>query len=163
MARNIILQKKKKVLQQQRYQSMIDGYAHEQKVWITADNMESKITDELFAKQATTGLATKTSEHWRWQVITLDPSRIMNPQHYYNSETGAQERLELKAQLRSSKTILAQDFLNPMIGTSEDRLRYKQLVEELADTFADVEPTPEVDRYFEYVSDESITLPSVAS
>lgn len=46
---------------------MIKDITEESEVWITNDNLNQRINTNLFAgRRATTGLVTKSSEHWKY-------------------------------------------------------------------------------------------------
>ena len=45
------------------------------------------------------------------------------------------ERLEFRGQVRSSRKLMVQDFLNPMIGTGAERSEYDDLVKDFTEMF----------------------------
>lgn len=59
-------------MQQIRFSHMVDDLCDEVPVWITADNIEQKINSSLFRTPSTTGLVTKSSQHWRYYALIYD-------------------------------------------------------------------------------------------
>lgn len=54
-------------MQQLRFSQMIKDITEESEVWITKDNLNQKINTNLFEEtKATTGLVTRSSEHWKY-------------------------------------------------------------------------------------------------
>eukprot|EP01041_Mallomonas_annulata_P005321 gene5321-10640_t len=152
LAKSILKQQKKDQLQVQRYNTMINTYQAEQSSWININNLENKISTDLFEKPSTTGLCTTASEYWRWHMFSMNPKRILNEDFISTySGTSLENRMNLRGQLRSSKTVMAQDFLEPMIGTAQDRLKYRELVDKFSTMFEDTSAQPEVDMYFDYL------------
>ena len=140
-------------MQQSRYARLVADLEHEKPVWITKDNIDEKITAELFDKQATTGLVTKKSENWRWQILPMNLKRMMSPEYMAQSNrSDLEERLALRGQIKSAKKLMVQDFLDPMIGSGEDRARYKEIVDKFAAQFEDMEIFGYVDQYVDEVS-----------
>lgn len=57
-------------VQQQRFSRMVQDVHEESRVWITKDNLNQKINEDLFETEATTGLVTRSSQHWRYYALT---------------------------------------------------------------------------------------------
>lgn len=152
LAKSIVKNEHKLELEQQRLKMMIQDFQDESKTWLNESNIETRITAKLFTKQATTGLVTKQSEHWRWHLITMDPKRIMNPafMRQYAGDS-LEDRMEVRGGVRSAQRIFAQDFLDPMIGTGEERAKYRELVDKFTSTFQQQNAQPEVEDYFDYL------------
>ena len=52
---------------------MIKDITEESEVWITNDNLNQRINTNLFAgMRATTGLVTKSSEHWKYYTNAFE-------------------------------------------------------------------------------------------
>jgi len=148
-----------------RYQRLIADLEHEKTVWITPENIDSKIVPELFEKPATTGLVNKHSDSYRWEVSTVNIARIMNshlelkreerfmkklyeatPKHLHGAlakkldlqyGNALSNQLETRAQVRSSRKLLIEDFIEGMISTGEEREKYKEIIEDLYNSTTD--------------------------
>jgi hypothetical protein len=162
LARNQVVRSQREEVQQTRYTRLVADLEQEMPTWLNADNIEEKITDSLFESQATTGLVTKTSEHWRWQIVPLNLQRLMSPDFAASESSGSElaDRLALRGQIKSAKKIMVQDFLDPMIGTGEERAKYKELVEKFSAQFEDMEIFDYVDEYVDDVSKFLNLLPA---
>ena len=124
----------------------------EQKVWITLDNIDSKITSSLFEKQSTTGIVKKDSNLWKLQLVTLDLDRVMGPETQAEFRMSTlQERLNYRGQIKSAKRLMVEDFLNPLVGTGEDRSKFKDLVESFSDKFNSANAFDEYEAYLNLV------------
>mmetsp|Transcript_25264 Transcript_25264/g.25496 ORF Transcript_25264/g.25496 Transcript_25264/m.25496 type:complete len:280 (+) Transcript_25264:157-996(+) len=152
LAKSMYIQSKKNDLQNQRYKMLLDSLLQEHNCWLSYDQIDEKINDSLFDKQKSTGLITKNSNHWRWHMITMNPKRILNPDFIrLYTQTSLESRMQIRGQVRSAKKIMAQDFLDPMIGTGEDRAKYRELVDRFADMFEKTNAQPDVEKYFDYL------------
>eukprot|EP00607_Mallomonas_marina_P006797 CAMPEP_0182426918 /NCGR_PEP_ID=MMETSP1167-20130531/13443_1 /TAXON_ID=2988 /ORGANISM="Mallomonas Sp, Strain CCMP3275" /LENGTH=122 /DNA_ID=CAMNT_0024608691 /DNA_START=579 /DNA_END=947 /DNA_ORIENTATION=+ len=82
----------------------------------------------------------------------MNPKRILNPDFIrLYTQTSLESRMQIRGQVRSAKKIMAQDFLDPMIGTGEDRAKYRELVDRFADMFEKTNAQPDVEKYFDYL------------
>lgn len=132
-----------------RFKQLVADLVEEQKVWITAENMDKVITPELFsAPQATTGLITRQSDHWRYfahpdsykrnmaEIRALpgeDDNGNMMPDETYKFRLGSpdevwEDRQSEIFQQRSQSRLQIEESLNSLIGTSEERANYESLV-----------------------------------
>lgn len=75
-----VIREQKAEKQQVRYKHLVQDLQEENNTWLNADNLKSKISLDLFSRQATTGIATKASEHWRWQIVPMNLKRLMSPE-----------------------------------------------------------------------------------
>ena len=151
--------------QRVRYQRLIADLEHEKTAWITPNNIDIKIIGELFEKPATTGLVNKHSDSYRWETTTVNIARAMNshlelkreerfmkklyeatPKHLHGALTkkldlqygnALSNQLETRAQVRSSRKLLIEDFIEGMISTGEEREKYKDIVEDLYNSTTD--------------------------
>jgi hypothetical protein len=71
--RNTILVNQRRQDQQQRYSSLVADLTRESACWITMENMNEKICDELFQGQCTTGFVSRGSQFWRYEAEVEDP------------------------------------------------------------------------------------------
>lgn len=135
--------------QQQKYLRMLEDLEEEKSTWLSADNLSTKINNELFTKQATTGLVTRNSQHWRWQIVPLSLKRLMSEEYRsQQAESTLADRLAQRGQVRSTKKLMVQDILDPMIGSGKDRARYKELVEKFSAQFEEMGALQWVDEYY---------------
>ena len=149
LARNTVVREERDRLQQAMYRQMMLDLEDEKASWITPDNLESRITEDLFAKQATTGIVTRTSQHWRWQIVPLNLQRLMSEEvRGEPTESTLTDRLAQRGQVRSTKKLIVQDILDPMIGSGKDRARYKELVDKFSAQFEEMGALQWVDEYY---------------
>ena len=71
---------------------------------------------------------------------------------FNNTGNSLSDRLSQRGQVRSSKRLIVQDFLDPMIGTGKDRARYKELVDKFSTEFEELGALSWVDEYYANVS-----------
>ena len=50
---------------------MVNELCEESKIWITNDNINQRINEGLFTTVATTGLVTRSSQHWKHYAMTF--------------------------------------------------------------------------------------------
>lgn len=98
----------------------------EKSAWITLDNMDEKITSDLFDTHATTGLTTKYSNLWRYQAFSADFERTQR-EEYESPEEYADKILN---EGDMAKRLEVETYLNALIGTGEERANYKKLLQE---------------------------------
>ena len=129
--------------QQERYQTLLDELKIEQTTWITLDNINSKITKELFDKEASTsGLLTRYSDHWRiyvessnydlkklkaWCAEEYDKFDAMNVNQ--TDETTLEDRFSKDSRKsKLSNRLWVEDFVEGMITTGEDRAQFQDII-----------------------------------
>jgi hypothetical protein len=120
----------------------MEDLKREADAWIAADNIDSRITDDLFAKEsASTGYVTKYSNLWKYQVFTPKLERLLSEefQDKLYSNTALMDRLKTKAQFRIAKRVVVEDFLSQIIGTGAERSDFKELVNDISQTFEKLE------------------------
>lgn len=115
----------------------------EQTTWITLDNIDSKITKELFDKEASTsGLLTRYSDHWRIYVESsnydLKKLKALCAEDYdkfdaMNVNQTDEKTLEdrfLKDNRKSklSSRLWVEDFVEDMITTGEERAQFQDIM-----------------------------------
>jgi len=143
LAKNHLILADKNEKQQERYQTLLDELKIEQTTWITLDNINSKITKELFDKEASTsGLLTRYSDHWRiyvessnydlkklkaWCAEEYDKFDAMNVNQ--TDETTLEDRFS-KDSRKSKLTnrLWVEDFVEGMITTGEDRAQFQDII-----------------------------------
>ena len=154
LARNHIVHAQRVAVQNESFKNLIDTLEAESSSWITLDNIDSKITEELFAAPATTGLVTSESRHWRHQLLTIQLKRMLSPEFVTesNSNGSLADRLQQRGQAKSVKRLLLQEFLEPMIGSGQERANQQEILDKFA---AEMEGhfvvDEELDTYLDYV------------
>ena len=71
LANNEVVRVRRSHAQQMRYSNLVDDLTEESKTWITNDNVNVRINEELFSSVATTGLVTRSSQHWKFYAMTF--------------------------------------------------------------------------------------------
>ena len=158
LARNHVFHEQRVAQQQNRYLELTEALREESATWITYENMDSRIVEELFAKPATTGLVTGESRHWRHHLMTINLRRVVSPEFVAENagSSSLADRLQQRGQLKSVKRMLVEDFLEPLIGTGEERANYQEILDKFAKEFADLDVGDEdLDSYFEYITNKS--------
>ena len=151
LTHSMAFKERENMKQQKRYEALINDLQDEQRVWITPENMDTVITEELFKKPATTGLKTRVSDHWRYHVQSLQLKRLekLNEEENYYPEEPMTEDLAYK-KYKAANKLQVDDLLLSMVGTGADRARYKELVDKFSETFAELDY--EREDLVEYVS-----------
>lgn len=163
LAKNIIKYNARRVAQQRRYDRFFTDLQQESSVWITPDNIDDKITEDLFETQSTTGYVSPHSEHWRWQVLSINLNRIMSQELMRErgidkeEKSSLSKRLDWAAQEENFKKFEVRDFLEEMIGSGKDRGRLEELVEKFTGELEHHGAFDEEDFawYFEYMFEKN--------
>ncbi len=152
LAKTHILKNEKDAIQKQRYQIALDDLEEESKTWITTENIDEKITPELFANPATTGLLSKFSDNWRYSCTTEDLDRMLASGALdKNSENSISDKFNYKAGFQFVQKSIVSDLLNQMIGTGEERAQYKELVDNYVKILGDMDAFEETRDGFDEV------------
>lgn len=159
VARLTVLENQKNELRKQRFSRLVEMLSAESKYWITPENVNQRITIDLFLRPATTGVITGVSEHWRYYCPSMQPNRVIqqllgreelnsdDEEFYsdYEEEEADDENIEYDETqyYRSAVDYLAESepyitkqkenikgMLNAMIGTGDDRSKYDELVKD---------------------------------
>ena len=107
----------------------------ESKCWLNASNIDDKINADLFSTQSTTGLVIKHSEHWRWQVMSINLKRMLSEELIRERSSDGDEknnlskRLDWAAQAENFKKFEVRDFLEEMVTDGRDREHLEELVD----------------------------------
>lgn len=100
VARSQVIREQRYTVQEARHSRLVQDLVEEKDQWITYDNLNFKVTDNLFEQPTTTGLVTRSSNLYRFQVIPMSMQRMMSNHGGSDSqENGLKERLEEKGQL----------------------------------------------------------------
>ena len=157
LAHNLIVHNERVQRQQTLNQELAAEYAAEKELWLTEENVDSKITLDFFDAPSTTGLRVNDSEHWRYATHTMSIDRLMHMQNSESHMTGSTsltELLDKKQQRNSARHLVVQDFLDPMIGTGTDRARYKELMKKFQTKFHENNSFEEMDDELDLAEDE---------
>jgi hypothetical protein len=73
----IVIDNQKNKIRQDRFERLVKLHAAESRYWVTLDNLDKKITPELFETPATTGVTTAISEYWRYCCPSMQPNRTL--------------------------------------------------------------------------------------
>lgn len=134
LARKHLQWDKKAEKQQGRYKQLAADLTRESATWITKENMDSRITADLFAQEAaTTGLVTRYSKHWRYNAVSVDYeiAQLMNPASFVQQENTLLSRFQqAKAEGNFHRRQDIEAFLEPMVSTGAERAQLADLVKE---------------------------------
>ena len=133
MAKLKIIREKKAAIQRKRFESLSRSLEAESKYWVTPENMDTKITEELFSKPCTTGVVNKSSEFWRHYARCTNMNRLLFGvlPNMKDEDTINDVILERTQGERATKEDIM-GTLNSMIGTGEDRERFDELVDDFS-------------------------------
>jgi len=131
LAASQIVEADKLEAQRKRYHMAVADLEDEKKHWITKDNMETKITEDLFATPATTGLTNKYSDLWRYHCFAIDLDRLMAMEK--NPKSAMEWRKQMRADHNLDKKLQVAEYLNTIVGTGADREKFKEFVDEYTD------------------------------
>jgi hypothetical protein len=141
LAHTIVLKEKEEAKQVDRYKRLLNDLQEESSAWITLDTLDEKITEDLFMQPATTGLTTKYSDNWRYHVESMKLKRLCaianTPSEYYKSSTNLSSPEMALRKYKSAFKLNVYDFLMPLVGTGEDRGRYKELVNKFSSALSE--------------------------
>jgi hypothetical protein len=141
LARNKIVSDERKLQQKERYKLLIKDLEEESSVWITLDNLDEKINENLFKTPSTTGLVTKYSENHRWAITSLKLQRFMDDEYMKGKskdDSALANRLNFRGKMRSSKQLMVGEFLDQYISGGLDREMYKESVKKFTKSFSEL-------------------------
>eukprot|EP01035_Chromulina_nebulosa_P020249 gene20249-26288_t len=126
--------KSKDEAQQKRYNELINDLKYESTAWINKDNIETKITNDLFRRPATTGLVTSLSDYFRVQALTYDSRRELSEElrRRITPET-ALDQMKIDEENTNEKYDTIENFLEGFVATGKDRLMLRTAAREIAD------------------------------
>jgi hypothetical protein len=153
-----VLENQKNEIRKERFSRLVQMHEAESKYWITLENIDKKITHELFETPATTGVTTEISEYWRYCCPSMQPNRTLarlleaddgddGEDHdddddemmkkYDDSErevfmSPIDYYLNNEEQITTQKESI-RGMLNAMIGEGSDRAKYETLVSEFVE------------------------------
>ena len=129
--------------QNERFRRVADDLSWESQSWITRDNLASKLTADLFDDKnpTTTGIATKYSNHWRYQVESSDyqMEQAFRPEQFTLRKTDKEKEEHRIAEHKFRHRESVEEFLSGMVGSGEELLKLKDLVDDMVgDNFENV-------------------------
>jgi hypothetical protein len=117
--------------------------------------MDSKITEDLFEAPATTGILTRDSKHWRYHLLTIQLKRMLSPEYVSESSASGSslaDRLQQRGQAKSVKRLMLEDFIEPMIGSGQERANYQEIIDKFAEKMEEHYVTDEeLDTYIDFI------------
>lgn len=151
-----VLENQRNEIRKERFERLVKMHEAESKYWITMENIDQKITEELFAAPATTGVTTEISEYWRYCCPSMQPNRTLG--RLLEAENGPDSDeendddlkqfddvprpntfmspldylLDNEEQITTQKESI-RGMLNAMIGEGSDRAKYDTLVNEFVE------------------------------
>ena len=151
LAKHIVLKDLEHQRAEKRFRQLVADLHEESSTWITLENMDERITPALFdAPAATTGLITKYSDNMRYYLHPDDYRRIIAEErakggidefgnvmpderwkfalHNSNVDESWEARQAEIAQHRADERLILERNLNTLVGTSEEREQYSDLV-----------------------------------
>jgi hypothetical protein len=133
LAKLKVVRAKKAEVQKKRFEALVRSLEAESRYWVTPENMDSKITEELFDKPCTTGVVTKSSEFWRNYARCTNINRLLFGvlPEMKDEDTINDVILERTQAERATKEDIM-GTLNSMIGTGEDREKFDELVDDFS-------------------------------
>jgi hypothetical protein len=100
VARSQVIREQRYTVQEARHSRLVQDLVEEKDQWITYDNLNFKVTDNLFTQPSTTGLVTRASNLYRFQIIPQNVRRMLADLGQDGlQENGLKERLEEKGQI----------------------------------------------------------------
>lgn len=119
--------------------------------WITLENMNEKITEELFnTPGASTGYKTVQSHLWKYQTYVNSFHRMFTDSTYFANNTPEMAEAQRVEQKEEGKEVmhrvLLENFLNTLISTGEERAKFRNLIEDFSKFSAENDAWSEVDQ-----------------
>ena len=84
---------------------MVQDVHDESRVWITKDNINQRINEDLFESEATTGLVTRSSQHWRYYALTYEFGPNMLDPDASDNEDEDNDDMDYQANKRASRNL----------------------------------------------------------
>jgi hypothetical protein len=138
LVKNHFVNKQKVDRQLQKNMRFVADLEEESKTWITRENIDSKITAELFTKPSSTGLITSSSDHWKWQLVT-HPFGVDRSPHEESdlaqaeAETGPVSEQMRRAEARSQVRLMLKDMLEEVVENGQQRANMKEYIDKFDD------------------------------
>jgi hypothetical protein len=154
VAKMKVIENQKNAIREERFSRLVQMHEAESKYWITMENIDKKITRELFETPATTGVTTEISEYWRYCCPSMQPNRTLARLLEADDDDAEDSDDELMKKydeserdvfmspidyyLNNEEQITTQKesirgMLNAMIGEGSDRAKYESLVSEFVE------------------------------
>lgn len=111
----------------------------EKEHWITRDNLDTKITTDLFKTPATTGLLNRYSEFWRYSAYTTDIDRMLKKEESQEKGDYYANEIILAGDAEMGKRIEMIDFLDQSVSSGAERANFKNLVDEFLAEIEDID------------------------
>ena len=155
LAHNLVEYRSRFEKQNERYDKYFKDLEQERDVWITPENMSSKITEDLFTSPSSTGLATKTSSLWTVHAMTLCIERVLSKDYLTSHEANSRAALT-RGQQEFTKKAEVRAFLEQMVSNGQEREQMNELVEKFTKEFDVIGGFDNNKLYFDYVSYRSL-------
>lgn len=97
--------------------------------FVSEANLELKITPGLFEQPSSTGLTTKWSDMWRYEVMVPSLHRLRTDEYFQELWEERQEEYGEEVPSEASKKLKAVKFLNDMVGTAEERSKFEEMTQ----------------------------------
>lgn len=87
-----------------KYHQLLLDLQYESQHWLSAENVNEKITESLFDKPSSTGVLSSKSELWRWHTMAVDFKRSMSKSFMEQFDlTSLNGRMEFRSHTSSVK------------------------------------------------------------
>jgi hypothetical protein len=134
LAKAHFLAEQRDELQQDKYDRFVRDLSDEAKTYLTHDNVDALITEELFSRPATTGLVSPLSEHWKYYAITYPYEADRTPHEDSGAATPEDpwERKKLaRAEARGQARLMLRDMLEEVVNDGEQRENLEKYIDKL--------------------------------
>jgi type I site-specific restriction-modification system R (restriction) subunit len=160
-----VIENQKNKIRQERFERLVKLHTAESKYWVTMENLDQKITAELFESPSTTGVTTEMSEYWRYCCPSMQPNRTLlrlleaedgsdddeddddlrdRDGKRHLSHESKQQFMEPLDYLHDNEELITtqkesiRNMLNAMIGEGADRAKYETLVNDFVEIAEDL-------------------------
>lgn len=119
--------------------------------WVTPQNIDSKITEDLFLAPSSTGHVVGTSHLWTVHAMSVCLERVVS-KDYLDSFEGSSMSAMMHGQQEFARKAEVRSFLEQMVSNGKEREQMTELVEKFSKEFDVVGGFDDNKLYFEYVS-----------
>eukprot|EP00428_Durinskia_dybowskii_P066399 CAMPEP_0170387778 /NCGR_PEP_ID=MMETSP0117_2-20130122/17737_1 /TAXON_ID=400756 /ORGANISM="Durinskia baltica, Strain CSIRO CS-38" /LENGTH=604 /DNA_ID=CAMNT_0010643665 /DNA_START=34 /DNA_END=1848 /DNA_ORIENTATION=+ len=131
LARKHLMWDKRVDEQRSKYSQLVKDLQNESSCWITPENVDEKITEDLFSDEpSTTGFASKYSNFWRYHAVTVhyDVAKLFHPEMFCSPEVTRPATSSQQADFIKRQEM--EQYLSLLVGTGEEREKLPGLVDD---------------------------------
>lgn len=154
LAHNVVEYRARVAKQTKRYDKYFEDVEKECEAWITPQNIDSKITEDLFLAPSSTGHVVGTSHLWTVHAMSVCLERVVS-KDYLDSFEGSSMSAMMHGQQEFTRKAEVRAFLEQMVSNGKEREQMNELVEKFSKEFDVVGGFDDNKLYFEYMLEKA--------